>query len=148
MAFFIQQSLRAVGVTVEVKEVSFSAFWDSISRRGTVPMSVFGWNPDYDDPRNALSVFNADNIHDDGSLNHTFYANARVQQLFREADMELDPTRRFELFREIERQVVQDVPVIFLVHANTEMVIQPWVKGFVPNGFWPTARLEHCWIEH
>ena len=42
---------------------------------------------------------------------------------------------------------VEDVPLIFLSQFNTEVAVQPWVKGLVLHGFWPPARLENCWLE-
>ena len=57
------------------------------------------------------------------------------------------PDAKACIYRQIERQVVVDVPFIFLVEFNTEILLQPWVKGFRPSGLWPSARLENCWIE-
>lgn len=147
MALYLQQCLKDIGCRLALKEVSFPALWDAIGRRRTVPMALFSWQPDFDDPKNPLDLFNADNIRDEGSGNAQFYANPRVQQLLHEADVEQNPARRANLYRQVERQVVEDVPMIFLVQLNTEVAVQPWIKGFVPNRFWPAVRLENCWIE-
>ena len=80
-------------------------------------------------------------------MNPAFYANPRVQQLFRSAGAEADASRRLDIFRQIEAQVVEDVPRIFLVQLNIEMMSQPWLKGIKPRGFWPPMRLENCWLE-
>ena len=80
-------------------------------------------------------------------MNTSFYRNARAQQLFRDAVAESNAARRLEFYRQIESQVVEDVPWIFLVQLNIEMMCQPWVKGFTPRGFWPPARLENVWLE-
>jgi peptide/nickel transport system substrate-binding protein/oligopeptide transport system substrate-binding protein len=146
MAQILQQSLRDIGVNIQIKETSFAAFWDSISRRREVPMALTGWTPDFNDPKNPLSLFDADNIHDEGSLNPCFYANPAVQTLFRAANVEVQPARRFERLREAERLIVEDAPAIFLVHLHAESAIQPWVRDYVPGGFWPTVRIENCWI--
>jgi oligopeptide transport system substrate-binding protein len=111
-------------------------------------MLVWDWITTFDDPKETLdSLLNGNKITDEACMNNAFYANARVQELFREADAQSNPRRRLEIFHEIERRIVDDVPWIFLVQFNTEMRGQPWLQGFSPRGFWPPVRLEKMWIE-
>jgi ABC-type transport system substrate-binding protein len=148
IALRVQQYLKEIGVRVQIKEVSYPAMLEAGGRRKTVPMGVWDWVTIADDPKETLdSLLNGDTITDEGCMNTAFYTNPRVQQLFRDAVAESDVTRRLEIYRQIEHQVVEDVPWIFLVQMNTEMLLQPWVKGFQPRGFWPPMRLENCWLE-
>lgn len=148
IALYVQQCLHEIGVTVEIKEVSFPALLDGAGRRRSVTMGVADWVSAIDDPKETLdTVLNGNNITDEACLNLAFYANPRVMQLFRDAVAEADAARRLEIYRLIERQIVEDVPWIFLVQFNTEMMCQPWLKGFTARGFWPPARLENCWLE-
>lgn len=148
VALLVQESLRKVGVMVELNVVSFPAMVDFSGRRGAVPMGVGDWVSAIDDPKETLdSLLNGNNITDEGCMNTAFDANPRVMQLFRGGVAEADPLRRRDIYRQIERQVVEDPPWIFLVQTNTEMPVQPWVKGFTPRGFWPPARLENRWPE-
>ena len=148
VALFVQQCLTEVGVHAQIKEASFAAMLAASGNRGNVPMGVSDWLTISDDPKETLdTLLNGDNIADEGCLNIAFYANPRVQAWFRDALAETNPVRRLNIYRQIERQVVEDVPWIFLVQLNTEMRVQHWVKGFTPRGFWPPARLENCWLE-
>ena len=148
VALFVQQNLMDVGVTVHLKEVGYSTLVEASGRRRTVPMGVYDWVTIFDDPKETLdTLLNGNNITEERCSNNAFYSNPRVDQLFRDAVAESDATRRLEIYREIEGLVVQDAPWIFLVQLNTEMIVQPWLKGFKPRGFWPTARLENTWIE-
>lgn len=148
IALFVQQSLREIGVTVNLKEVTYPALLAATSTRKTVPMCVWDWMTPFNDPKETLdSLLNGDKISEEACMNNAFYSNTRVQQFFRDADAELDATRRFAIFQQIEELIVRDAPWIFLVQLNTEMMRQPWLKGFQPRGFWPPARLENCWIE-
>ena len=111
-------------------------------------MCTWDWMTPFDDPKETLdSLLNGDKITDEACMNNAFYTNSRVHQLFRDADATTDAPRRLEIFHQIEELVVRDVPWIFLVQLNTEILRQPWLKGFKPGGFWPPARLENCWIE-
>ena len=80
-------------------------------------------------------------------MNASFYANPRVQQLCKDAVADADAIRRLEIYRQIESQVVEDAPWIFLIQLNVETLCQPWLKGLKLSGFWPPARLDNCWIE-
>jgi ABC-type transport system substrate-binding protein len=72
--------------------------------------------------------------------------NWKIQQ-FRAASVDSDAKRRIQLYQEIEELIVQDAPWIFLCQRNTEMIRNPWLKGFRPYGFWPALRLESTWLE-
>lgn len=147
IALFVQQSLREVGVDVVIKEVSFAAYWDSIGRRRTVPMSVSHWTPDYDDLKNPLAIFNADNIRAESSQNAAFYSNPALQPLFRQTELETNPARRLAIYQTIERQIVEDAPCLFLVHLNSAVMVQSRVQGLRPREFWPALRLDEVRLE-
>lgn len=145
IALYVQQSLKQVGVTAHLKTVSFTALNEAVGRRKTVPLCVYNWVTIADDPKETLdSLLNGENIIEQGCMNVAFYSNPAVEKNFRLADKEADAGRRLSLYREIESQVVEDAPWIFLVQLDTEMAVQPWLKGFVPRGFWPPAWLERC----
>jgi len=148
IALFLQQALLEVGVTVEIREVSFSALLEAAGRRGDVAMGVSDWVSAIDDPKETLdTVLNGEHITDEACQNFAFYSNPTVHQLFHDGVATADPVQRLEIYRRIERQIVEDAPWIFLVQFNTEVLVQPWLKGFTPRGLWPPARLEHCWLE-
>ncbi len=148
IAQFVQENLRQIGVTVHLKEVSFPAMLDASGRRRAVPMGTWNWATAFDDPKETLdTLLNGANLADEGCMNVSFYSNPAVQKLFRDADAEPDAIRRTDIYRRIERQVVEDAPWIFLVQFNVEVLCQPWVKGSRATGFWPAARLEDCWLQ-
>ena len=148
IALFVQASLKDIGVIVNVKEVSFATLLDAAGRRRTVPMGVLDTGVSFDDPKEIFDMmFNRDNITDEGCANNAFYSSERVQQILREAAPELDANRRRSLYQKAERLIVEDAPWIFLCQTSKESIRQPWLKGFKPGGFWPSARLESCWIE-
>ena len=148
IAFYVQQCLREIGVEVEIKEVTYPTLLEESGRRRNVPMGTWDWASAIDDPKETLdSLWNGNNITDENCVNAAFYANSQVQQWFRDAVAESDPARRIEIYRHIERQIVEDVPCIFLAQLNVEVLAQPWLKNFQLRGFWPPVRLENCWLE-
>jgi len=147
-ALFVQQNLREIGVEARIHSVSFAALNDSVGRRRTVPLSMYNWVTIADDPKETLDcLLNGDNITEQACMNTSFYSNLDVQELFRQADREVNPAQRISHYQSIERQVVRDAPWIFLIQLDHEMAVQPWLRGFEFRGFWPPARLEACSFE-
>lgn len=148
IALFVQQSLKEYGIRLEIREVGYPTLVQLCGKRRNVPMGVFDWVSAADDPKELLdSLLNGDNILDENCVNVAFYSNPRAQQLFRDAVAEANSNRRLEIYRQIESIVVEDVSWIFLVQFNTEVLVQHWVKGFKPRGFWPPARFDSTWLE-
>ena len=144
----IQDNLKAVGVTVNLKVASAMAGFEAIQRRKTVPMGLQDCGATIDDPKDTLdSLLNGENITEQACMNTAFYSNERVQQLFRAASVASDAQHRIQLYQKIEELIVEDAPWLFLCQRNTEMIRNPWLKGFRPYGFWPALRLETTWIE-
>ena len=46
---------------------------------------------------------------------------------------ELNPQKRIEIYREAERKILEDVPMIFLSHTFDAYLVQDWIHGFKPN---------------
>jgi oligopeptide transport system substrate-binding protein len=127
VAEFVQGSLRAFGITVEVRELDWPAYLNLVDR-GDVQWFRLGWLADYPDPENFLTVlFHSRNRGSKGNLSR--YANARVDALLDRADASLDSAQRQQLYREAERIILGDAPWIFLHYYSTDVLIQPWVKG-------------------
>jgi len=146
-ALRVQQDLAAVGVTLELKIVSYQALLDEGQRRGHVAMSIWDWLADFNDPKDTLDfLVNGERITDDGCLNVAFYSNPRVNELFHRAAPELDRGKRLQLYQELERIVADDAPWIFLFQKNDYALRQVWLKGFTIRSHWP-QRLENVWLD-
>ncbi len=143
----IQEDLRAVGVTAEIRLVSWPTLLESMSRRRTVPMGLMN-APASTEPKDFLDfLLNGENIAEEGSLNMAFYSNMAVQTLLREAATAAEETARIHLYQQIEQRIIEDAPWIFLCHADMDMVRQPWLRGARCAPLWPPVRFECAWIE-
>lgn len=148
LGLILQESLRPLGVEIQFKEVSYPALVSAAAMRGTVGMAMYDWLCAIEDPKEMLdSLFNGDNIQDTGSSNVSFYKNPEVQALFQKALPESNVEHRAALFRSITARIIDDAPVILLVHGNTELRGQPWLKGLHPTGLWPPVHIEHLQLE-
>ncbi len=123
----IQGSLRAIGVTIELRELDWPAYLNLVDR-GDASLFRLGWLADYPDPENFLTVlFHSRNVGSKGNLSR--YTNSRVDALLDRADRSLDPSERRHLYGEAEMIILDDAPWLFLHYESTDVLIQPWVRG-------------------
>jgi ABC-type transport system substrate-binding protein len=143
----IQQDLKRVGVTVNLKAVTYPELKTAAGTRKKVAMSIIGWIQDFPDPSNFLDVlFNGKNITETASNNRAFYSNPQVNKLLAAASIEQNHKRRLELYQQVEKLIVADAPWVFLNHTERYVVHQPWIKGFRLHPMW-SARYEYVGVE-
>ena len=143
LAQSIQQDLRAIGITLDLKPVDFPALIEAVRHPGIVPLFLLGWEADFPDPSNFLTVLLHSRSRD--TNNNTFYANPAVDRLLDEADPLLDPARRFPLFHEAENLIMRDAPWVPLFHPAGSAVRHPRVRDYLLHPLRP-SRVEEVWL--
>jgi len=142
-AQLIQANLKDVGVTVNLKAVTYAELKTAAGKRHNIQMSLMGWLQDFPDPSNFLDIlFNGQNITDTSSNNRAFYNNPQVNALLDAAGIETDQPKRLAMYQQAEKIIVDDAPWIFILHTERYMVHQPWIKGFQLHPMW-SARYEY-----
>jgi oligopeptide transport system substrate-binding protein len=132
----VQRDLAAVGVTMDMKQVTWSTFLEAIRQPRRVPIYDLGWSADFPDPSNFLDVLFHSSRWD--ANNHSFYANPEFDRLLDEARPIADRERRMALYRQAEHILVDDAPIIFLYHPISYVMVQPRVQGYTIHPLLPT----------
>ena len=146
LALGIQQDLKNIGVTVELKGLNFAAFDLKSGNRRQVPCGIYGWYQDYPDPSTFLdTLFSGDRITDEHCNNVAFYNNPEVTKRVNEAGRIIDPERRTQLFREAEVLAMRDAPWVPLNHERITVICHPRLHGDVAHPVlgW---RFENMWL--
>jgi len=143
LAQSIQRDLQAIGVALDLKPVDFPALIEAVRHEGTVPVFLLGWEADFPDPSNFLTVLLHSRSRD--TNNNTFYANPVVDRLLDEGAPLLDLDRRFRLFHEAEVLIMQDAPWVPLFHPAGSAVRHPRVRDYELHPLRP-SRLENTWL--
>ena len=127
----LQNMLAQIGIEVEIVSVEFATFLAGVTA-GEQDMHVLHWNNITADPDYGLALWHSSNI---GASNRFRYDNPEVDGLLDQGRAELDPARRTEIYNEVQRLIVEDMPAIFLVHGEELVALSPNVEGFVnfPN---------------
>jgi len=125
------------GLQIELKPVEPTAYIAAQKDKNSdLQMFLGGWCADYPDPQNWLSVY--------WKSTSTFadligYANPEFDKLIDQADVEGDPVKRAELYRQAQDMLVEDNPVAFFWNSVNAYMVKPWVKGYktTPQDAWP-----------
>jgi peptide/nickel transport system substrate-binding protein/oligopeptide transport system substrate-binding protein len=139
----IQQDLALVGVNVVLKPVAWPPLLEAVRQRDTAELFSFGWEADFPDPENFLEVLFSKKQR--GANNDTFYYNPRVDALLARAAPISDLKRRYQLYDEAEKIIVEDAPWVPLYNPVTYVIRQPWVHDYILNPMRPT-RFDRVWL--
>jgi oligopeptide transport system substrate-binding protein len=95
-------------------------------------MTNAGWCADYPDPQNWLSVYWQSGTN---FAANTGYKNAEVDKLLAQADVEVDPAKRAQLYDQAQKLVVGDVGQILRSNSKNTFLIRSNIKGldFTPQ---------------
>jgi peptide/nickel transport system substrate-binding protein len=133
----VQEQWKELGVNVELRQVDFPQHLSQV-RAGELPMWRTSWIGDYPDPENFLALFTSANKAP-GGPNTTHLVSSRLDSLYTEA---LNPTfsseQRYSLYAQMQQEIVEQSPWIFLYHDVLIRLTQPNIQGLTIDG---TGRL-------
>lgn len=130
-----QQNL---GVQVKVETVSEIATYFDRIRNDEFQVYLAWWGADFIDPQNFLDVLFQSQSPENGMA----YSNPQVDAALVAAAAEPDEATRLQMYRDIEKQVLADLPAIPLYRDDQSYIlVKPYVKGFTMaplsiSGFW------------
>jgi len=134
MSTVIQANLAAVGVKAILRTFEWGSYLGKL-RTDAPPMFALSWFLKSEDPDLSLHP----NFFSKSAPlpNRATYANPEVDQLLIQARQAADRNRRADLYRRIQRIVVEDAPWIFVDHEIQVVATRAGLKGFKlhPSGF-------------
>lgn len=130
----IQQDVQAAGITMRLESLEPRAYaaW-RLARQGQPFDCYFGsWFSDFEDPANWYGRFFA-NPSDEYWYTHypQLPTSARFNELLATAGKEPDRQKRGALYVEIERLLLDDLPLAPVYGFQDSILVKPQVKGLV-----------------
>ncbi len=116
-----------LGLTIEPVLIDPFVYNDQLYRGDVGHFFSSGWCADYPDPQNFLDIL----YHSSSRQNLGGYANAQVDALLEQARTESDVPTRLALYAQVEQLLAEDVPVIFLAHGITAVLVSPALHNYV-----------------
>ena len=127
-----------LGVDVQVRLLDPTTYFYGLEDR-LDNLFDYGWIADYPDPHNFLDVlFRTGTDNNVGN-----YSSPEGDALLDAAQVEQDSQQRLELYRQVERLLVEDAAAIPLNFGRSHVVVKPYVKElvFTPFGHIDLSRV-------
>jgi len=122
IAEFAQQQFKEIGVNMQLAEAPLAAIQEGL-RNGTTDSSLYNWTYGSTDPDPSST------LRSDGGQNWNSYANERVDQLIDEGLAVAVPEERQPIYHEIQRIVIDEVPMLYLQWDDWYNVFTSRVQG-------------------
>lgn len=127
---------KQIGLTISIKQTDFATFLAD-QDAGRLQAFNAGWIMDYPDPEDILDV----KFHSGSPLNDVGYKNAEVDRLLDAARVESNANRRLDLYRQVEKKIIDDAAWLPLYFQQAHVVVKDAVKNwFEPPMVVPRLR--------
>lgn len=137
---FVQESLREVGIDLELVSIEWNALTDR-GRQGfqhpdNAPLGAMNISYNFQEPQSAfVRFFHSTSVPPVGA-NRMPYLNPEVDRLIEAAEREFDLDKQNQILARVHEIIVDDAPWIFIVHDLNPRAMSPKVKGYVQPQSW------------
>ena len=140
LAQLIQAQLADVGVTAKINVYEVTTLFDRATAKNF--QAILGsWTPRPDIDGTTYNHFSSK-----GNVNYISYNNPTVNALFEKTRIIPDGPERIQVFRQIQRILIDDCPWIFLAFLNRMVGMRAQVQG-VPQSPDGMLRLKGAWLQ-
>ncbi len=106
----VQNDFQEIGVEAELAGMEWAQYLDMLTER-TYQIGRLGWISSYP----IMDYFLYPLFHSESEDNYAFYVNLEVDEMLEEARVTVDDDERIELYRDIERKIGDDAPMMPLM---------------------------------
>ena len=128
---FIQHQLSEIGMEIDI-EISTGATFRDMVANSKLLFFRGSWIADYPDAENYLALFYSKNF-SPGGPNYTHYQNNAYDVLYEKALNTMNSRKRQQLYRQMDRMIVADAPVVPLYYDQVVRFVHKQVKGMGSN---------------
>ncbi|USA43579.1 peptide ABC transporter substrate-binding protein [Spongiibacter taiwanensis] len=132
---------EGLGIELRIDQQVFKQRLEKM-RRGDFDIVVAAWGPDYDDIMTFGDLFASWNDNNRGR-----YSNPHYDRWVRIAQRSDDPETRFKAMAQVQRIVVEDVPILPTYENGILYVQHPRLKGVRRGVFGGDPNFIYAWIE-
>jgi peptide/nickel transport system substrate-binding protein len=148
LAASVQQDFQAVGITINLKGLSFPAFLDITGKPNSTALSYNGWIQDFPDPSDFIDPIltcSAANVTANGG-DVAFYCNKQLDQLADQARGDTNAAERLKLYQQIQDIVAkQDFPWVPMYSTLQTSISGTRVHDYALHPVWPLV-LTNIWL--
>jgi ABC-type oligopeptide transport system substrate-binding subunit len=119
--YLTRQWKAALGIEIEWAVLPWAAFLEQFVA-GSAEIALLMWAADYPDPDNFLRVCR--------EKAWARWRNETYEDLVEEARRLMDPQERMRRYREADRLVCEEVPILPLTYERDHLLIKPWLSRY------------------
>lgn len=140
----VTADLARVGVELQIEyETDWPTFEKALDQE-EIQIYRYAWFADIPDPDNFLNIL----CGSEASYNFMRYSNPQVDSLLSQALAETNIIKRVSLYRDAERYILEDAPMVPFMYLTFESVFQPYVKGLEISALGaPYIPLKKIWLD-
>jgi peptide/nickel transport system substrate-binding protein len=127
LATYLQQQWKQLGIDATVTGLEFTTFTDKYARQKDFDIAMGTYGGGSFDPESTSSQ-----IKSTGTQNSTGYSNPRVDQLIELGVVEQDDAKRKQIYDEIQKIVMDDLPAYYMVTTKNFTAFSKKVQGVKP----------------
>lgn len=129
LATFIARQWEDLGVKVAIELTETSLLRERM-RNGQAPFFRASWIADYPDAESFYTCFYSKN---GAPPNYTSFRNETFDKLYDAALKEIDVEKRYDLYHELDRILIDEAPVVFLFYDETAQFSRKGISGLPEN---------------
>lgn len=129
------------GLTVDLEAVTFAVRLDR-TRKGDFDLVFQGWIGDFNDPMTFMNMFVTG-----GSYNDPGWSNKEHDDLIKKAETSADNKVRMESMAAAEKILIEEMPIIPLIHSASNWITKPYVKGVLNFPLGGSVDFKNAYVE-
>jgi ABC-type transport system substrate-binding protein len=126
---YIFEDLTSIGVECELINVPAAKYLDVNLIKGSADLYIARWIADTGDPDNFLHPLFSPGLR----TNRSSYNNEAVNKKLAMANQMVHPAKRLDMYKDIQKVLVQDCPWIFLYHPHMAYASRNNISGIKMN---------------
>lgn len=124
-----QSQLEEVGIDLDVEILEWGAYLDEVDN-GNQEMYILGWSNGTSTPDTGIyPLFHSSNVGNAGNM--SFLEDDDLDKLIEEGRREMDEDKRDEIYAEIQEDLVDIAPMIYVLHQEYLLGVRDEVKDLV-----------------
>ena len=127
-AIYMQEALAELNIDVSVQQLEWGAYLETTAQ-GDHDMFVLGWSTVTGDADYGMYALLQSSMHGDPG-NRSFLSNDNVDELLEAGRTETDPDARQEIYSELQEELVDVAPMIYIHHQDFVTGVNSNVENF------------------
>jgi ABC-type transport system substrate-binding protein len=132
----IQQDLKGIGITADLKILDRATYWTLIGKPGKCGVGLNDWWMDFPDPSDFIIPLYSKSTAIDEGTNPSFWWSPETETMIAEAQANTDSAARIQQFVEIQKTIMADAPSVPLYQPKVNSMHTEDVGNFFLHPVW------------